>query len=398
MTTQTDNSLLELRISDLEEWGETLAARLQVFGERLYLAGIFRRSAKGRIWAKVYAIDAVNMEWQEAYSEQWHGAAKALTDRQWRVDIAVGAPSEAGKTPAMLLNFTAPGDNFQLLSRDGRAFKKLTAKPKGEREGLALASVFAHQGRLYAIPDAGTATAAWQGSVLARMIGHQKDTGRWEAVSQDLLLKAGQGISRVGGFQRNDYLAVSDAQHGFQLWLRPRRKRAKWHCVLEKGATRYANNPDLADVCEFNGDLYLATPPWCADQGNMHYVDNDSGELIRLYPDDSWDLIVGSARFTLSGLKVPLSDQPPGFGASQYRCISRLLNHDRQLWLVLQGAEGFRLLASDDGVDFAAYDFSETAEAGELDPQEPGRLTDMASTPWGLALLIDDTAVSGGGS
>jgi hypothetical protein len=59
--------------------------------------------------------------------------------------------------------------------------------------------------------------------------------------------------------------------------------------------------------------LYVGT---CIQDGGYdraHDVGPAAGEIIRVYPDDSWELVIGSARFTEQGFKLPTSRLGPGF-------------------------------------------------------------------------------------
>ena len=64
----------------------------------------------------------------------------------------------------------------------------------------------------------------------------------------------------------------------------------------------------------FKGSLYVST----GIQNGGHDLTNNIGpaasEVLRINPDDSWDLIVGTTRDTPEGKRTPLSALPPGFG------------------------------------------------------------------------------------
>ena len=108
---------------------------------------------------------------------------------------------------------------------------------------------------------------------------------------------------------------------------------------------------------DFRGQLYCGT--------------NRPTELIRINPDDTWDLIVGEPRFTPQGLKRPLSGLGIGFGSWFNGHFWRMGVHDDRLYLGtwdwsigLTGLSdldrlfgyqyGFDLYRTDDGIHWAA--------------------------------------------
>lgn len=100
------------------------------------------------------------------------------------------------------------------------------------------------------------------------------------------------------------------------------------------------------------------------------YVGTDSpAELIRINPDDSWDLIVGTPRETPSGMKYPLSGYDIGFGWPLNVHMWRMAAHADRLYVgtaddtidlrytpgyeeYLAAEAGFDLWESEDGVAF----------------------------------------------
>ena len=69
--------------------------------------------------------------------------------------------------------------------------------------------------------------------------------------------------------------------------------------VLSHGA--YAEDPSASVISEFvyKGRLYVGT--------------DKPAEMIRLNPDDTWDLVMGTPRETPDGWRYPLSGMDNGF-------------------------------------------------------------------------------------
>jgi hypothetical protein len=54
--------------------------------------------------------------------------------------------------------------------------------------------------------------------------------------------------------------------------------------------------------------------------------------MIRINPDDSWQVVVGNARLTPSGLQFPISGRPDGFGNPYNAHIWRIQDHQGVLY------------------------------------------------------------------
>ena len=140
-------------------------------------------------------------------------------------------------------------------------------------------------------------------------------------------------------------------------------------------------SPNGLSFAEFNGHLYLGT--------------NRPTELIRVRPDDTWDLLVGEPRQTPQGYKAPLTGLGVGFGSWFNGHFWRMAVHNGHLYLgtwdwsvglrTVEGLDklfgfqfGFDLLRTDDGVRWNAV-----SRSGMGDPLNFGGRS-FASTPYGL--------------
>jgi hypothetical protein len=110
----------------------------------------------------------------------------------------------------------------------------------------------------------------------------------------------------------------------------------------------------VVSMCPFRGRLYIGT--------------DKPAEIIRINPDDTWDLIVGAARDTPQGWKAPLSGMYSGFNWILNEHIWRMAEHEGWLyigtndltslnmknWPIMDGPELGELLRSQQGYDLAA--------------------------------------------
>jgi hypothetical protein len=143
----------------------------------------------------------------------------------------------------------------------------------------------------------------------------------------------GSGIVQ-GGVVFNDllYLAVADAEGGFQLWKTDPRTESDWACVLDQGAGRYVRNQGIWQMALFQDALYLSTGP----ARTTNYGPRDGAEIIRLTADDQWDLILGEPRFSTLGLQVPYAVMGPGFDENGQVIIPGLASFEDRLWALSQ--------------------------------------------------------------
>jgi hypothetical protein len=86
-------------------------------------------------------------------------------------------------------------------------------------------------------------------------------------------------------------------------------------------------------MCPFNGALYVGTAIQNGGYDRTYNIGPAAPELIRIYPDDSWDLVVGTARLTPDGWKFPLSGRGPGFDNPLNGYFWRMAAHEGWLYL-----------------------------------------------------------------
>lgn len=144
------------------------------------------------------------------------------------------------------------------------------------------------------------------------------DPTSWtQVLNFDTLDNTNLGVKCMSGF--NGYLYVgTQNQGGFQIWRSTTGtpgSNADWTRVVADGAgDRYNVNAQTMKV--FNGLLYVTSLSLPYLSG---YGDFKGFELIRVYPDDTWQLVMG-ARHPVDAPapeyenRVPASGWPAGFG------------------------------------------------------------------------------------
>ena len=124
-----------------------------------------------------------------------------------------------------------------------------------------------------------------------------------------------QGVFMVCPFNNRLYAGIFN-NGGFQLWNSDCAGNPPypWTKVIDKGAYRGPLNQTVVSMTVFRDALYVGTGIQNGGFDRVNHIGPAGSELIRVWPDDSWDLIVGSRRNTPDGKKIPLSGFPPGFG------------------------------------------------------------------------------------
>ncbi|MEO0975274.1 MAG: hypothetical protein AAFX85_19465, partial [Pseudomonadota bacterium] len=192
------------------------------------------------------------------------------------------------------------------------------------------------------------------------------------------------------------YAGTGNPEKGFELWRTDAEGEPpyKWTRVLTRGGWRFNVNETTASMTAFNGALYVGSGLPGLGYDKAHDVGPAAAELIRVFEDDSWEVLVGASRFTPDGLKVPLSLMGPGYDdhansalwamAAYKDAIYVGTHHCQSFHDALGGAEviegGFQLWASQDGEEWEAVTMD-----GFDDPFATGVRT-LLPTPVGLFL------------
>lgn len=285
-----------------------------------------------------------------------------------------------------------------LRSVDGVNFTVVSEPGLGDDRLLSFRSLTGFQGKLFTAP-----TGAIEGGKLNRnfagecmvYVSEDPAKGKWSRAMEPGFGDASDNsISRLMVF--NDYLYASagNPERGFQIWKTDARGTPPytWQPVLMEGAFRYNLNETAPTMAVFNEGLYISTGLPGLGYDSANDVGPAAAEILRLNPDDTWDLVMGSPRFTPDGLKVPFSAMGPGFDDFYNSVFWSMAVHDDVLyagshhWLTFESARsgayqgGFQVWATEDGESWEPVTLD-----GFGDPFEIGVRT-LLSTPVGLVL------------
>ena len=239
-------------------------------------------------------------------------------------------------------------------------------------------------------------------------------TGKWEPVSDFGFGEPGnKTLFEMAVF--NDHLYVGTFNlEGYQIWRTSAEGEPpyNWEKIIDRGAYRGAFNQCVLSMRPFKGALYVGSAIQGGGIDRQHKIGPAPPELIRIFPDGQWDLLVGEARNTPEGKKRPLSGYMPGFDNFFNGYFWRMCEHDGWLYLstfdwsavlgyasrepwpepftnivnhlgeqfILDRLSGFDLYRSFDGVNWVPVSTN-----GMGNPYNMGLRT-MASTPHGLFL------------
>jgi hypothetical protein len=289
--------------------------------------------------AQIVALDFKSGAWREVFrSPMVKGTDGAPVPRDMSYRCMVTFQGDSDSQPALYCGTYASvkGPGAQILrSTDGEEFVALP-RPQGFGDlVLTLRLLVPFKGRLFTSP---TGRPGGNPNVPAHMLIYEtRDPVRqpWVPVCEPGFGDPGN-LSVFEMLPFDDYLYATTANlTGYQVWRTKAEGNPpyKWELVIEKGAWRGPLNQGVASLTVFKGALYVGSgiQHGGIDLGN--HIGPAGSELIRIHPDNSWDLIVGTARETPHGYKAPLSGFEPGFGFITNGYFWRMGEHDGWLYL-----------------------------------------------------------------
>ncbi len=223
-----------------------------------------------------------------------------------------------------------------LRSFDGQNFEEIGEPGFGDPRMVSARSMIAWRGRMYVTPVGATGKTPNETDVPVIMESDDPASGQWQEVCLPAFGDdANKAVAEIEVFDDHLYAATLNPSAGFQLYKTRARGKPPyaWTPVISMGAYRGYLNEGIAHMCEFEGALYLATGIAGGGYNRWHHIGPAAAELLRIYPDDSWDLLVGVPRLTPDGMKLPLSGLGPGFDHPLNGYMWRLCEHEGWLYV-----------------------------------------------------------------
>ena len=303
------------------EWMKTWPVRMpRQFHDLDFRAQIWRFTPQSRIWNLVYQSPRVAGRDGKMVPRDIGYRSMAL--HRDALYVAGFSTASSGLPPQILR--TLNGRTFDAVAKAGTDPALNTYR---------ILEVF--DGRLYTSPTGRVGGAANACNAAVVLETENLATQGWQPVSDlgfgDL---NNQTFFEMAVFEGHLYVGTLNPSTGFQIWKTPGgRNPYRWSRVVTDGAYRGNLNELAISMCPFNGALYVGTAIQNGGYDRENKVGPAAPELIRILPDDSWDLIVGSPRSTPEGYKFPLSGKGPGFDNPFNGYFWRMTVHDGWLYL-----------------------------------------------------------------
>jgi len=222
-----------------------------------------------------------------------------------------------------------------LRSYDGENFSVVSEPGLGNPRISTFRSLNVFDGHLWA-PPAGEGVNFNSNRASIIMRSADPDVGKWEqACERGFGDHTNNGIFDTAVFNGHLYAGTFNHYNGYQVWKTPANGGGpcQWTKVIERGAYRGPLSQIAMALCAFDGALYVGSSIQNGGYDRYNLVGPASGEIIRIFPDDSWDLLMGTPRDTPVGKKYPLSGLGPGFDSIFAGYIWRMVVHDGWLYV-----------------------------------------------------------------
>lgn len=249
--------------------------------------------------------------------------------------------------PVLLVSTWSPAKGpgpLILLSEDGTTFNPTCEPGLIGLPVTTIRTMVMFKGRLFTTP---AGSRGGNPNISAHSVVYEsKDpaNGQWKPVSDFGFGDSGnKTIFEMAGF--GDYLYVGTFNlEGYQVWRSTAEGEPpyQWEKVIDHGAYRGAFNQCVLSMYPFKGALYVGSGIQGGGVDRQNRIGPASPELIRIYPNGHWDLIVGESRETPDGWKGALSGYMPGFDNFFNGYFWRMCEH--QGWLYLSTFEWSALL------------------------------------------------------
>ncbi|MCU0233055.1 MAG: hypothetical protein MUE90_03350 [Thermoanaerobaculales bacterium] len=270
-------------------------------------AQIWRYSPDSARWQRAYISPIISGRGGKEVARDlgYRGMAVCRGDGEARPSLFVSAGSSASR---------GIGAHF-LRSANGVDFEPWSVPGLGDPDVVSFRALAAFRGRLFTSP-AGMARAWNVSSRPAVLECRDLDSGAWQEVS-----KPGFGdvenrsIFELEVFNGQLYAGTTNPKRGYEVWRTDAEGKPpyRWRRVVERGAYRGPLNEGVTSMCVHGDALYVGSGIQHGGYDRNFGVGPAAAEVIRIHPDDSWDLVVGSPRKTRKGFKAPSSGLGPGF-------------------------------------------------------------------------------------
>ncbi|HKY92757.1 MAG TPA: hypothetical protein VJM11_17030 [Nevskiaceae bacterium] len=224
--------------------------------------------------------------------------------------------------PCLYVSTWAPqraGTAELLRTEDGREFIQCP-RPPWDKSIRAFRSLQIFNGRVHTSPTAsGRTTGFAQDSLSSDPTIYATDDplkGNWVRASEPGFGNpANLTVFEMEAFNGHLYGGTVNAQTGFEIWKTKGGDTAPYHWtrVIGDGSGRGILGEAVGSFCEFKGALYAGTGVLNGGFHRAMRIGPAAAELIRIFPDDSWEMVVGESRIVDGRVQYPLSGFSAGY-------------------------------------------------------------------------------------
>ena len=293
--------------------------------------------------AQVLAFDPLTETWDLAFESpiiRGRDGQPRARDRSVR---AIGIAQCSGDSaPTLYLGLgSLEGGVVILRSPDGKTFQECPGTGLGMEGDLpSIRTILGWNGRVYTAPTGRNYGRGMFDDNMTDfpMVYECADpmSGRWTPICEPGFGDSDNlSINELAAMGDYLYAATHNPRYGYQLWKTDRvgKPPYRWQKVLERGAWRGPASALPSAMYVFRGALYVAGAIQRQGRGGRDRLGPFPGELIRVNSDDTWELVAGTARFTPSGLKRPVSGMTAGFNDRFTHVFWRFAEYQGVLYL-----------------------------------------------------------------
>ncbi len=280
------------------------------------MSGEIWRFRKGD-WSRVYKSSPVDVSFLSipgaptpAYAAKEPGFRSMITFTDQGGEEAIYAASGASLVPGRLL----------IKSTDGTSWKGVVTPPASmESDSRSMA---VHNGKLFIGPAGVSNTATIWATDDPKTTG---DGSNWKKVADFTLDGPGRNVAVVAMVSYRGYLyaGTQNDEAGFQVWRSKARSPedpqiGDWAKIIDYGAGDMGNTRALT-MAVFQDSVIVGSSMFPIASNPPGLLAPKGFEVIRIHPDDSWELLVGDYLAQkppggIPSLRLPKSLWPGGFG------------------------------------------------------------------------------------
>ncbi len=295
----------------------------------LDLAGeIWRYDLDADRWTRVYkspmTVGTNDKPVPVAYGFRNMGVFQGKSDPK-PVIYTIPSCGSYGQGPVVLR--CEDGEHFEQVSEPGLGL--------GDPNVVSYRGVVPFKGRLFITPSGsrgGLCNEAFNTSVFCT---DDPLSQKWEASNVAFFGDpANRGIFDLGAANGFLYAGTINVRHGAQLWKTDGEGPPphRWTLVADKGFDRGPHDEMILCFSEFGGALYVGTGIQNGGHDRINNVGRAACEVLRVWPDDRFELVMGEPRMTRYGLMSPTSGLGAGFDNFFAGYLWRMRAHDGALY------------------------------------------------------------------